>query len=79
MALKNIKNIGEVHGGLTSILSHNKSMIVTAKNPAFHGGTKHIVIKYHVVQEIRNDGKAKLKNCKTKHQVADIFTKATID
>ena len=47
-----------------------------AKNPAFHGGTKHIDIRFHFIHELVAKRQIILKFCNTKQQAADIFTKA---
>jgi hypothetical protein len=54
----------------------NKSAIAMAKNPVFHGRTKHIAIKHHFIREAIEDEEVQLSFCKTNDQVADIFTKA---
>lgn len=47
-----------------------------AKNPVFHGRTKHIAIRHHFIREAIEDEEVQLSFCKTNDQVADIFTKA---
>lgn len=54
----------------------NTSTITLAKNPVSHGRSKHIDVKYHFVRDMVNKGKDELKYCKTKSQLADLFTKA---
>ena len=46
-----------------------------AKNPQFHGGTKHIAIKYHFIREQVSSGKLELRYCKTIDMIADMLTK----
>ena len=46
-----------------------------AKNPQFHGRTKHIAIKYHFIREQVSSGKLELKYCKTNDMIADMLTK----
>ena len=46
-----------------------------AKNPQFHGKSKHIAIKYHFIQEQVLNGKVELKYCKTDEMIADFVTK----
>ena len=53
----------------------NQSTICMAKNPRFHGRTKHIEIKYHFVREQVSLGKIELKYCKSENMLADILTK----
>ncbi|CAM8958294.1 unnamed protein product [Rhodiola kirilowii] len=61
--------------GPTKIMCDNKSAIALAKNPVFHGRSKHIGIIYHYIRELVKDGEIELEFCKTDEQVADIFTK----
>lgn len=61
--------------GATEILCDNMSTISMAKNPVFHGRTKHIEIKHHFIREMVNEGSIELKFCPTNNQVADILTK----
>lgn len=46
-----------------------------AKNPALHGRSKHIDIRFHFICSLVTDGLIVLKHCKSKDQRADIFTK----
>ena len=46
-----------------------------AKNPIHHSRTKHIAIKYHFFREAEATKEIKLDYCRTKDQIADIFTK----
>ena len=59
----------------TVIYEDNQSTICLAKNPAVHGRTKHIDIKYHFIRDLVEAGKIKLIYCATENIVADIFTK----
>ena len=47
-----------------------------SKNPAFHGRTKHIELRFHFIRELVSKEEIIMKFCNTKVQVADIFTKA---
>ncbi|KAG8492727.1 hypothetical protein CXB51_010487 [Gossypium anomalum] len=60
----------------TEIFCDNKSAIAIAKNPIFHGRTKHFSIKLHVVREMEQAREIELVHCNSEDQVADIFTKA---
>ena len=42
-----------------------------AKNPQYHGRSKHISIKYHFIQEQVSSNNIELRYCRT----VDIFTK----
>ena len=57
--------------GATMIFEDNQAAITMAKNPQFHGRSKHIAIKYHF---IRDRGSMELKYCCTKEMVADMLT-----
>lgn len=46
-----------------------------AKNPAFHGRTKHIDVRFHYIRSLIADGLIVLQYCNTGDQLADIFTK----
>ena len=59
----------------TTIFEDNQSAISIARNPQFHGRTKHIAIKYRFIREKVNDGTVKLKYCPTDTMIADILTK----
>lgn len=60
----------------TEIFCDNQSAIAMAKNPVFHGRTKHIKIKYHFLREAEAENEIKLLHCKSDIQIADIMTKA---
>ena len=70
-----LEDFGEKQEAVT-IHCDNKSAITMAKNPVFHGRTKHIAIKHHFIREAIEDEEVQLSICKTNDQVADIFTKA---
>ena len=57
------------------IFEDNQSAICMAKNPQFHGRTKHIEIKYHFIRDQVKKGTVELKYCQTEDMIADIFTK----
>ena len=47
----------------TEIFCDNKSTIAMAKNPAFHGKTKHIGIRFNFIRELEAKGEIILKFC----------------
>ncbi|KAL8110234.1 hypothetical protein AgCh_026086 [Apium graveolens] len=54
----------------------NKSAIDLAKNPVFHGRSKHIHVRYHFIRECVERGDVVLKHIASEYQKADILTKA---
>ncbi|KAG8477669.1 hypothetical protein CXB51_027663 [Gossypium anomalum] len=58
----------------TEIFCDNKSAVAIAKNPIFHGRTKHFSIKLHVIREMEQAQEVELIHCNSEEQVADIFT-----
>ena len=49
--------------------------ISMAKNPQFHGRSKHIDIKYHFIREQVTSGKVQLSYCQSNDMIVDILTK----
>lgn len=60
----------------TKIFCDNQSTIAITKNPAMHGRTKHIDIRFHFIRDLVADGEIILKYCSTHDQLADVFTKS---
>ena len=58
------------------IYEDNQSTIIMAKDPQFHGRSKHIDIKYHFIREQVTNRSLELKYCKSANIVADIMTKS---
>jgi hypothetical protein len=61
--------------GPTLIRADNQSCIALARNPEFHGRTKHIAIQYHFIREQVESGQIALEYCRTQEMVADVLTK----
>ncbi|KAG8496025.1 hypothetical protein CXB51_009090 [Gossypium anomalum] len=59
----------------TEIKVDNQSAVAIAKNPVFHGKTKHFKIKFHFVREAEQTGEVSLVHCSSQDQLADILTK----
>ena len=75
--LRNLLNqVTEESIGPVVILVDNKSAIDLAKNPVFHGRSKHIDIRYHFIRECVERGEIVIKHVSTEFQRADILTKA---
>ncbi|KAI5406345.1 hypothetical protein KIW84_052907 [Lathyrus oleraceus] len=71
-----LEDIREKQDESTTVSCGNKSTIAMTKNPVHHSRTKHITIKYHFIREVEATKEIKLDYSRTKHQIADIFTKA---
>lgn len=64
----------------TKLWCDNMSAIVVAKNPTYHGRTKHIDVRFPFIRGLVIDGVISLHHCSTDDQVGDIFTKPlTVD
>ena len=53
----------------------NQSLIFIAKNPLFHGRTKHIRIEHHFVCERVKYKNVEIVYCPTEDMIADMLTK----
>lgn len=75
--LRNVLNqlMDEQHGPVT-IYIDNKSAIDLARNPVFHGRSKHIDIKFHFIRECIERGEVVVKHVSSENQRADSLTKA---
>ncbi|KAJ0586508.1 putative RNA-directed DNA polymerase [Helianthus annuus] len=58
------------------IYCDNKSTICLAKDPVYHGKSKHIRVKYHFIRDLIKKNEVEVLFCTTKDQTADIMTKA---
>lgn len=65
----------EIVGPMVLFLD-NKSAIDLAKNPVFHGRSKHIDVRYHFIRECIERGEIVVKHVSSENQRADILTKA---
>lgn len=54
----------------------NKSTIDLAKNPMFHGRSKHIDIRYHFIRECIEQGEIVIEHVSSENQWTDVLTKA---
>jgi hypothetical protein len=54
----------------------NKSAIALIKNPMLYGHSRHIEVKYHMVQECAGRGQIEVEFVRTGDQLGDILTKA---
>ena len=70
-------DLGNQQSQPTLILEDNQLTIAMAKNPQYHGRSKHINSKFHFVREQVSNSKVCLKyNCPTEDMLADMMTKA---
>ena len=58
-----------------TIYEDNQSTICLARNPQFHGCSKHISIKFHFIRDNVKEGVIQMQYCKTENMTADILTK----
>lgn len=64
--------------GPVVIYIDNRSAIDLAKNPVFHGRSKHIDIRFHFIRECVERGDIVVKHVSGESQRADILTKALV-
>jgi hypothetical protein len=53
----------------------NKSTISIVKNPVHHDRSKHIDVRYHLIQEYEQTGQIAVEFIRTEEQLGDILTK----
>ncbi|XP_039115486.1 uncharacterized protein LOC120250711 [Dioscorea cayenensis subsp. rotundata] len=70
-----LQNCGKPCSESTKLWVDNLLAIAVAKNPAHHGRTKHIDMRYHFIRGLVSEGVISLHHFSTKDQIADIFTK----
>ncbi|XP_074325473.1 secreted RxLR effector protein 161-like [Apium graveolens] len=73
---KLLAQITEYDIGPVTLFIDNKSAIDLAKNPVFHGRSKHIDIRYHFIRECVENGEIIVKHVRSAEQRADFLTKA---
>ena len=71
-----LEELGVKQYNETVIWEDNEARIAMSKNPVNHKRCKHILIKYHYLRELCDQGIVALKYVSTRHQVADLLTKA---
>lgn len=62
--------------GPVELYIDNRSAINLAKNPVFHGRSKHIDIRFYFIRECIDRGEIIVKHVRSEDQRADILTKA---
>lgn len=73
---KLLTQITEYDIGPVTLFLDNKSAIELAKNPVFHGRSKHIDVRYHFVRECVENGEIVVEHVPSEEQRADPLTKA---
>ena len=71
--------LGELLGSKVDVVElkvDSMSALALAKNPVFHGRSKHIQIKYHFIRDCLEEGSIKADHIPTTDQLADILTKS---
>lgn len=73
---KLLSHITDTTPGPVNLYIDNKSAIDLAKNPVFHGRSKHIDVRYHFIRECVERGEIVINHISSDKQCADILTKA---
>jgi hypothetical protein len=71
--------LGELEGDevvVPALMVDNQCVVALIKNPLLSGRSKHIDVKYHLVQESAEQGKNEVKQVRTDDQLGDILTKS---
>ncbi|WOG92244.1 hypothetical protein DCAR_0311507 [Daucus carota subsp. sativus] len=71
-----LSHIMGVKPGPVTLYIDNRSAVDLARNPVFHGRSKHIDLRYHFIRECVEQGSIVIKHVRTNEQHADILTKA---
>lgn len=71
-----LSQVTDTSPGPITLYIDNKSAIDLAKNPVFHGRSKHIDIRYHFIRECVERGEIVIQHISTNEQRADVLTKA---
>uniref|UniRef100_A0AAV1VJJ4 Integrase catalytic domain-containing protein n=1 Tax=Peronospora matthiolae TaxID=2874970 RepID=A0AAV1VJJ4_9STRA len=71
-----LTDMGMVQMNATQIWEDNQGAIALAQNAGYHARTKHVDIRHHFIRETIEDRTVAVAYVDTKHQLADILTKA---
>jgi Reverse transcriptase (RNA-dependent DNA polymerase) len=75
---KILEDVGQEQQQPTQIYCDNQSAIAIAKNPVFHGRSKHIDIKLHFIRDLVAEKIVELKFVTSANQKADVLTKTLV-
>lgn len=71
-----LSHVMDVKQGPVTLYIDNRSAVDLARNPVFHGRSKHIDLRYHFIRDCVEKGLIVIKHVSTGEQRADILTKA---
>lgn len=71
-----LNHITDKKSGPVTLYIDNKSAVDLARNPVFHGRSKHIDLRYHFIRDCVKQGLIVIKHVRTSEQRVDILTKA---
>ncbi|CAI7905927.1 unnamed protein product, partial [Closterium sp. NIES-53] len=74
-----LAELGEEQQGPTPLYCDSQGAIALAKNPVFHGLTKHMRVKWHWTRSMVAAGEVELHYVKTTGQPADMMTKRLVE
>ncbi len=76
--IKSMLNTSSIYLELVPILEDNNRAKCLSYNPEYHKRTKHINIAYHFTREAISNNYIQVLSIRSKDQLADCLTKATI-
>lgn len=71
-----LRHITDIKPGPVTLYIDNRYVVDLARNPFFHGRSKHIDLRYHFIRDCVEQGLVVIKHVSTNEQRADILTKA---
>lgn len=71
-----LSHVTDAKPGPVTLYIDNRSTVDLARNPVFHGRSKHIDLRYHFIRDCVEQGLIVIKHVSTDEQRADILTKA---
>jgi len=60
---------------MSKLNGDDQGALALARNPEYHGRTKHIDIQHHFIRDLVTSEKVYLEDCPTTEMIADIMTK----